>query len=89
MFIPVLALLSPDPRLILILLVVVVVRALVPYVLQVSLIPLVRTRSHLYSLGTKVTLPLLPTLQNYEPVPQVLKQVVNLSCYLGVRFQLR
>ena len=34
----------------------------------------------LQSLGTKVTLHLLPTLQNYEPVPQVLKQFVNLSC---------
>ena len=33
----------------------------------------------LQSLGTKVTLHLLPTLQNNELVPQVLKQVVNLS----------
>ena len=29
-----------------------------------------------------VCLDTLPTLQNNEPVPQVLKQVVNLSCYL-------
>ena len=33
-------------------------------------------------LGTKGTLHTLPTLHNNEPVPQVLKQVVNLSCYL-------
>ena len=31
-------------------------------------------------LGTKATFNTLPTLQNNEPVPQVLKQVVNLSC---------
>ena len=31
-------------------------------------------------LGTKGTLHTLPTLHNNEPVPQVLKQVVNLSC---------
>ena len=34
----------------------------------------------LQSLGTKGILHPLPTLQNNEPVPQVLKQVVNLSC---------
>ena len=34
-------------------------------------------------LGTKWTFNTLPTLQNNEPVPQVLKQVVNLSCYLS------
>ena len=33
-------------------------------------------------LGTKGTLHPLLTLQNNEPVPQVLKQVVNLSCLL-------
>ena len=36
----------------------------------------------LQSLGTKWFLHPLPTLQNKKPVPQVLKQVVNLSCYL-------
>ena len=36
----------------------------------------------LKSLGTKLTLHLKPTLQNYEPVPQDLKQVVKLSCFL-------
>ena len=35
----------------------------------------------LQSLSTKGTLHPLPTLHNNEPVPQVLKQVVNLSCF--------
>ena len=35
---------------------------------------------------TKVTLQRLPTLQNNETVPQVLKQVVNLSCFNSFRF---
>ena len=34
------------------------------------------------SLSTKGILHALPTLQNNEPVPQVLKQVVNLSCFI-------
>ena len=34
----------------------------------------------LQSLGTKVTMHLLTHLQNNEPVPRVLKQVVNQSC---------
>ena len=37
----------------------------------------------LQTLGTKGTLHPLPTLQNNEPIPQVLKQVVNLSCLLS------
>ena len=32
------------------------------------------------------TLHPLPTLQNNEPVPQVLKQAVNLSCLTGKTF---
>ena len=35
----------------------------------------------LHSLGTKGTLHTQSTLHNYEPVPQVLKQVINLSCF--------
>ena len=42
------------------------------------------SKMHVFSppkcLGTKGTLNTLPTLPNNEPVPQVLKQVVNLSC---------
>ena len=38
------------------------------------------------SLGTKWTLHPLPTLKNIEPVPQVLKQVVNLSCLFNSSF---
>ena len=38
--------------------------------------------SCLQSFGTKATLHTIPTLQNNEQVPQVLKQVVNLSCYI-------
>ena len=41
----------------------------------------------LQSLGTKETLHTLPTLQNNKPVPQVLKQVVNLSCLFWNDFQ--
>ena len=37
----------------------------------------------LQSLGTKGTLHNLPTLHNNEPVPQVLNQVVNLSCFFS------
>ena len=36
----------------------------------------------LQCLDTKGILHLLPTLQNNEPVPQVSKQVVNLSCLI-------
>ena len=37
----------------------------------------------LQTLGTKETLHPVPTFQNNEPVPQVQKQFVSLSCYLG------
>ena len=36
---------------------------------------------HMQSLGTKGTSHPVPTLQNNEPVSQVLKQILNLSCY--------
>ena len=41
----------------------------------------------LQSFGTKVTLHTIPTLQNNEPIPQVLKQVVNLSCLYSQIFR--
>ena len=41
----------------------------------------------LAKLATKGTLHTLPKLHNNEPVPQVLKQVVDLSCYLWNRLE--